>query len=47
MAGAGEDGITYPRAVSLLGATEVALIDDTVDAYLLQGTMPADGVLCQ
>ncbi|MEH6819876.1 MAG: DNA polymerase III subunit gamma and tau [Dietzia psychralcaliphila] len=32
MAGAGEDGITYPRAVSLLGATEVALIDDTVDA---------------
>ena len=22
-------------------------IDDTVDAYLLQGTMPADGVLCQ
>ena len=32
MAGAGEEGITYPRAVSLLGATEVALIDDTVDA---------------
>ncbi|PAY24699.1 DNA polymerase III subunit gamma/tau [Dietzia natronolimnaea] len=32
MAGAGEDGITYSRAVSLLGATEVALIDDTVDA---------------
>ncbi|KAA0918049.1 DNA polymerase III subunit gamma and tau [Dietzia sp. ANT_WB102] len=32
MAGAGDEGITYPRAVSLLGATEVALIDDTVDA---------------
>ena len=32
MAGAGEDEITYPRAVSLLGATEGALIDDTVDA---------------
>ena len=32
MAGAGEGGITYPRAVALLGATEVALIDDTVDA---------------
>ncbi|MBB1020348.1 DNA polymerase III subunit gamma and tau, partial [Dietzia sp. E1] len=32
MAGAGEEGITYPRAVSLLGATEVALIDDSVDA---------------
>ncbi|MBB1019342.1 DNA polymerase III subunit gamma and tau, partial [Dietzia sp. DQ11-71] len=32
MAGAGDEGITYPRAVSLLGATEVALIDDTVDS---------------
>ncbi|GLB63833.1 hypothetical protein NCCP2495_17120 [Dietzia sp. NCCP-2495] len=32
MAGAGDEGITYPRAVALLGATEVALIDDTVDA---------------
>ncbi|MBB1026788.1 DNA polymerase III subunit gamma and tau, partial [Dietzia sp. DQ11-38-2] len=32
MAGAGEEGITYSRAVSLLGATEAALIDDTVDA---------------
>ena len=32
MAGAGEEGITYPRAVALLGATEVALIDDSVDA---------------
>lgn len=32
MAGAGEEGITYPRAVALLGATEVTLIDDTVDA---------------
>ncbi|MGX1857308.1 DNA polymerase III subunit gamma and tau [Dietzia sp. NPDC055340] len=32
MAGAGDEGITYPRAVALLGATEVALIDDSVDA---------------
>jgi DNA polymerase-3 subunit gamma/tau len=32
MAGAGHEGITYPRAVSLLGATEAALLDDTVDA---------------
>lgn len=32
LAGAGPEGITYPRALSLLGVTDVALIDDTVDA---------------
>ncbi|MFE3189366.1 DNA polymerase III subunit gamma and tau [Nocardia sp. NPDC059240] len=32
LAGAGPDGVTYPRAVSLLGVTDVALIDDAVDA---------------
>src|SRR5699024_8305132 len=32
MAGAVEEGSTYPRAVALLGSTEVTLIDDTVDA---------------
>ncbi|MGW4356721.1 DNA polymerase III subunit gamma and tau, partial [Nocardia sp. NPDC004582] len=32
LAGAGAEGVTYPRAVSLLGVTDVALIDDAVDA---------------
>ncbi|HEY3709574.1 MAG TPA: DNA polymerase III subunit gamma and tau [Amycolatopsis sp.] len=32
LAGAGPEGVTYPRAVSLLGVTDVALIDDMVDA---------------
>lgn len=32
LAGAGPDGITYTRAVGLLGVTDVALIDDAVNA---------------
>ncbi|GAA4294920.1 DNA polymerase III subunits gamma/tau [Mycobacterium paraffinicum] len=32
LAGAEEDHVTYPRALGLLGATDVALIDDAVDA---------------
>ncbi|MFE2999648.1 DNA polymerase III subunit gamma and tau [Nocardia sp. NPDC059246] len=32
LAGAGPDGVTYPRAVSLLGVTDVALIDDAIEA---------------
>ncbi|APE32820.1 DNA polymerase III subunit gamma/tau [Nocardia mangyaensis] len=32
LAGAGPDGVTYPRAVALLGVTDVALIDNAVDA---------------
>ncbi len=32
LAGAGAEGVTYPRAVALLGVTDVALIDDAVDA---------------
>jgi DNA polymerase-3 subunit gamma/tau len=32
LAGAGEEGVTYERAVALLGVTDVALIDDMVDA---------------
>ncbi|GAA4863631.1 DNA polymerase III subunit gamma and tau [Saccharopolyspora cebuensis] len=32
VAGAGEQGVTYDRAVALLGVTDVALIDDMVDA---------------
>lgn len=31
LAGAGPEGITYDRAVALLGVTDVALIDDVVD----------------
>ena len=32
LAGAGEEGVTYRRAVALLGVTDVALIDDAVHA---------------
>ncbi|OBF51944.1 DNA polymerase III subunit gamma/tau [Mycobacterium sp. 852002-53434_SCH5985345] len=32
LAGAEDDHVTYPRALGLLGATDVALIDDAVDA---------------
>src|SRR5690606_3915807 len=32
LAGAGDEGVTYQRAVSLLGVTDVALIDDAVAA---------------
>ena len=32
VAGAGPDGVTYARAVGLLGVTDAALIDDLVDA---------------
>ncbi|GEL19157.1 DNA polymerase III subunit gamma and tau [Pseudonocardia asaccharolytica] len=31
LAGAGEEGVTYERAVALLGITDVGLIDDVVD----------------
>ena len=32
LAGAGEDGVTYRRAVGLLGVTDGALLDETIDA---------------
>ncbi|MGY1856654.1 DNA polymerase III subunit gamma and tau [Modestobacter sp. SYSU DS0290] len=32
LAGAGEDGVTYREAVGLLGVTDEALLDETVDA---------------
>ena len=32
LSGAGPEGVTYERAVTLLGVTDVALIDDMVDA---------------
>jgi DNA polymerase-3 subunit gamma/tau len=40
LAGAEANRITYPRAMALLGATDVALIDDAVDA-LAAGDAPA------
>ncbi|WP_026454630.1 DNA polymerase III subunit gamma and tau, partial [Saccharomonospora iraqiensis] len=36
IAGAGPDGVTYERAVALLGVTDVALIDAMVDALAAQ-----------
>ncbi|NMO05118.1 DNA polymerase III subunit gamma and tau [Gordonia sp. TBRC 11910] len=38
LAGAGEEGVVYDRALSLLGVTDVALIDDAID-----GLAAADG----
>ncbi|WP_328303175.1 DNA polymerase III subunit gamma and tau [Actinomycetospora sp. NBC_00405] len=32
LAGAGEEGVTYSHAVGLLGVTDVAILDDVVDA---------------
>ncbi|MFC9994737.1 DNA polymerase III subunit gamma and tau [Nocardia sp. NPDC127526] len=32
LAGAGPEGVTYPRAVALLGVTDVALIDSAIEA---------------
>ncbi|GAB93635.1 DNA polymerase III subunit gamma and tau [Gordonia rhizosphera] len=32
LAGAGEQGVTYDRALALLGVTDVALIDEAIDA---------------
>jgi DNA polymerase III subunit gamma/tau len=36
LAGAGPEGVTYARAVSLLGVTDVALIDDMISALAVQ-----------
>jgi DNA polymerase-3 subunit gamma/tau len=36
LAGAGAEGVTYARAVALLGVTDVALIDDMVSALAAQ-----------
>ncbi len=33
IAGAGPEGVTYARAVALLGVTDVALIDEMIDAF--------------
>ncbi|MFY9190956.1 MAG: DNA polymerase III subunit gamma and tau [Lawsonella sp.] len=36
LAGSGTDGITYKNALALLGATDIALIDEAVDALAVQ-----------
>ncbi|MDX6229969.1 MAG: polymerase subunit gamma/tau, partial [Frankiales bacterium] len=33
LAGAGPEGLTYPRAVALLGFTDAALLDEIIDAF--------------
>ncbi|HSR23486.1 MAG TPA: DNA polymerase III subunit gamma and tau, partial [Candidatus Eisenbacteria bacterium] len=33
VAGAGDDGVTYPLATALLGYTDATLLDDTVEAF--------------
>ncbi|MGW4488617.1 DNA polymerase III subunit gamma and tau [Amycolatopsis sp. NPDC004368] len=45
LAGAGPEGVTYPRAVSLLGVTDVALIDDMVDALSAEDSATVFGTV--
>ncbi|WP_432832276.1 DNA polymerase III subunit gamma and tau [Dactylosporangium sp. CA-092794] len=45
IAGAGEEGVTYARAVALLGVTDVALIDEMCDALAADDGRGAYGVI--
>ncbi|MEV8510972.1 DNA polymerase III subunit gamma and tau [Dactylosporangium sp. NPDC051484] len=45
IAGAGEEGVTYTRAVALLGVTDVALIDEMCDALAAEDGRGAFGVI--
>jgi len=45
IAGAGEGGVTYSRAVALLGVTDVALIDEMCDALAADDGRGAYGVI--
>ncbi|MGI5245838.1 DNA polymerase III subunit gamma and tau [Dactylosporangium sp. CA-139066] len=45
IAGAGDDGVTYARAVALLGVTDVALIDEMCDALAAEDGRGAYGVI--
>ncbi len=45
LAGAGSEGVTYPRAVSLLGVTDIALIDDAVEALATDDGAALFGVI--
>ncbi|HTJ32098.1 MAG TPA: DNA polymerase III subunit gamma and tau [Dactylosporangium sp.] len=45
IAGAGDEGVTYNRAVALLGVTDVALIDEMCDALAADDGRSAYGVI--
>src|SRR5689334_2315 len=45
IAGAGPEGVSYPRAVALLGVTDVALIDEMCDALAASDGAGAYGVI--
>ncbi|WLP92637.1 DNA polymerase III subunit gamma and tau [Gordonia sp. NB41Y] len=45
LAGAGEQGVTYDRALALLGVTDIALIDDAVDALAVADGAALFGVV--
>lgn len=45
LAGAGPEGVTYPRAVSLLGVTDIALIDDAIEALATDDGAALFGVI--
>ncbi|MET8852565.1 DNA polymerase III subunit gamma and tau [Amycolatopsis sp. NPDC004625] len=45
LAGAGPEGVSYSRAVSLLGVTDVALIDDMVDALATEDAATVFGTV--
>ncbi|MFC3963968.1 DNA polymerase III subunit gamma and tau [Nocardia jiangsuensis] len=47
LAGAGPAGVTYPRAVALLGVTDVALIDGAIDALAVSDGAALFGVVEQ
>ncbi|SFJ77406.1 DNA polymerase-3 subunit gamma/tau [Amycolatopsis sacchari] len=45
LAGAGPEGVTYQRAVSLLGVTDVALIDDMIDGLAAEDSAAVYGTI--
>ncbi|WP_067648277.1 DNA polymerase III subunit gamma and tau [Nocardia harenae] len=47
LAGAGPEGVTYPRAVALLGVTDVTLIDGAIDALAASDGAELFGVVEQ
>jgi DNA polymerase III subunit gamma/tau len=45
MAGAGDDGVTYPLAISLLGFTDASLLDDSVEAFAAADAAAVFGIV--
>ncbi|GHF75363.1 DNA polymerase-3 subunit gamma/tau [Amycolatopsis bartoniae] len=45
LAGAGPEGVTYQRALSLLGVTDVALIDDMIDGLAVEDSAAVFGTV--